>query len=52
MATNKTRRNLLLIMLVMLLTGAGILFVVQQRSSAPAVAQASFLITPVTNVLI
>ncbi len=32
MATNKTRKSLLLIMLVVLLTGAGIWFVAQQRS--------------------
>jgi len=37
MTTNKTRKSLLLIMLVILLTGAGIWFVVQQRSSIPAI---------------
>jgi arylsulfatase A-like enzyme/Tfp pilus assembly protein PilF len=37
MTTNKTRKSLLLIMLVILLAGAGIWFVVQQRSSIPAI---------------
>ncbi|MHC4282626.1 MAG: sulfatase-like hydrolase/transferase [Planctomycetota bacterium] len=36
MTTNKTRKSLLLIMLVILLAGAGILFVVQHRS-VPAI---------------
>ena len=36
MTTNKTRKSLLLIVLVILLAGAGILFVVQQRS-VPAI---------------
>ena len=37
MTTNKTRKSLLLIMPVILLTGAGIWFVLRQRSSAPAI---------------
>ena len=37
MTINKTRKSLLLIMLVILLAGAGIWFVVQQRSSIPAI---------------
>ncbi len=37
MTTNKTRKSLLLIMPVILLAGTGIWFVVQQRSSAPAI---------------
>ena len=36
MTTNKTQKSLLLIMLVILLTGAGIWFFIQQRSSAGA----------------
>ena len=35
--TNKTKKSLLLIMLVILLAGAGIWLVVQQRSSVPAI---------------
>jgi len=37
MTTNKTKKSLLLIMLVILLAGAGIWFVVQQLSSVPAI---------------
>ncbi|MHC4203192.1 MAG: sulfatase-like hydrolase/transferase [Planctomycetota bacterium] len=37
MATNKTKKCLLLIILVILLVGAGIWFAVQQRSSIPAI---------------
>jgi arylsulfatase A-like enzyme/Flp pilus assembly protein TadD len=37
MTTNKTKKSLLLIMLVILLAGAGIWLVVQQRSSIPAI---------------
>ena len=37
MTTNKTRKSLLLITLVILLAGAGIWFVVQQRSSRPSI---------------
>ena len=37
MTTNKTKKSLLLIMLVILLAGAGIWLVVQQRSSITAI---------------
>ena len=37
MTTNKTMKSLLLIVLVILLAGAGICFVVQRRSSVPAI---------------
>ena len=37
MTTKKSKKGLLLIMLVILLVGAGVWFVLQQRSSAPAI---------------
>ena len=41
MTTSKIKRSLLLIMLIILLAGAGIWFVVQQRSSVPAIRRSS-----------